>query len=116
MQIDFTARRTEIPPRLRAAAERKLKKLARDLRGITHAHFVFSTLRGRQIAEVTVQGRRRLALRARDEGPDLAAALATAMDKLTRQARRHLGKRQERKRESPGRPRRAEPGTGPGYS
>jgi ribosomal subunit interface protein len=101
MQIEFTARRTEIPARLRAAAERRLKKLARNLRGITHAHVVFSVTRHRQIAEVTVQCRRRLALRARNEGPDLATALGTVMDKLTRQAHRHLGKRQERKRRNP---------------
>ena len=98
MQIEFTGRRTEVPARLKAAAERKLKKLARDLRGITHVHVVFSVSRHRQIAEVTVHCRRRLALRARDEGPDLSAALTTVMDKLTRQAHRHLGKRQERKR------------------
>jgi ribosomal subunit interface protein len=98
MQIEFTGRRTEVPARLKATAERKLKKLARDLRGITHVHVVFSVTRYRQIAEVSVQGRRRLVLRARDEGPDLAAALGNVMDKLTRQAHRHLGKRQERKR------------------
>jgi ribosome hibernation promoting factor len=98
MQIEFTGRRTEIPARLKATAERKLKKLARDLRGITHVHVVFSVTRYRQIAEVTVQCRRKLALRARDEGPDLATALSTVMAKLTSQAHRHAGKRQERKR------------------
>jgi ribosomal subunit interface protein len=100
MQIEFTARRTEIPPRLRATAERRLKKLARDLRGITHAHVVLTVNKHRPTAEVTVHFRRRLALSARKEGPDLATALGTVMDKLTRQAHRQLGKRQERRRKS----------------
>jgi len=45
-----------------------------------------------------VQCRRRLALSAREEGVDLPAALSAVMGKLTRQAHRHLGKRQVRKR------------------
>jgi ribosomal subunit interface protein len=109
MQIEFTARRTEIPARLRARAERKLKKLERDLQGITRAHVVFSVTRHRQVAEVSVHCPRRLALRAREEGADLPAALDAAMAKLIRQAHRRLGKRRERKRAAPAaRPRAAQ--------
>jgi ribosome hibernation promoting factor len=96
MQIEFTGRQTDVPPRLRALAERKLRKLSRTLRGITHAHVVLTTDKHRQIAEATVRSRH-LALAAQEEGDDLAAALGTALDKLTRQAQHHVGKRRERK-------------------
>jgi len=96
MQIEFTGRQTDVPPRLRALAERKLRKLSRTLRGITHAHVVLITDKHRQIAEITGRSRH-LVLAAQEEGADLAAALGTVMDKLTRQAQRHLGKRRERK-------------------
>ena len=96
MQIEFTGRQTEVPPRLRALAERKLGKLSRTLRGITHAHVVLTTDKHRQIAEVRLRSRH-LALAAQEESADLAAALGTVMDKLTRQAQRYVGRRRERK-------------------
>ena len=98
MQIEFTGRQTAVPPRLRAAAEKKLQKLSRTLRGITHAHVVLTADKHRQIAEVTVQSRRRkLALTAQKQSADLASSLTTVMDRLLRQAQRHVGKRRERK-------------------
>jgi putative sigma-54 modulation protein len=100
MQIEFTGRQTEIPARLRALADRRLRKLARSLRGITHAHVVLIADKHRQVAEVTVQCRRRLALSAREVGSDLAGSLGTALDRIARQAERQIGKRQERKREA----------------
>lgn len=102
MQIEFTGRQTDVPPRLRALAERKLKKLSRTLRGITHAHVILTADKHRQIAEVTVLGRRRLALSAQEESADLAGSLGRALDRLTRQAQRQIAKRRERKRVSGG--------------
>ena len=98
MQIEFTGRQTDISPNLRALAERKLEKLSRTLRGITHAHVILTTDKHRQIAEVTVLCRRHLLLAAQGTGPDLAGSLSSVMDKLTRQALRHVGKRRLRKR------------------
>jgi putative sigma-54 modulation protein len=101
MLIEFTGRQTDVSPRLRALAERKLKKLSRTLRGITHAHVILTADKHRQIAEITVQcRRRRLVLSAQEESADLAGSLGTALDRLTRQALRQVGKRRERKRES----------------
>lgn len=100
MQIEFTGRQTDVSPRLRALAERKLKKLSRTLRGVTHAHVILTADKHRQVAEVIVQCRRRLALSAQEESADLAGSLGTALDRLARQAQRQIGKRRERKRES----------------
>jgi len=99
MQIEFTGRQTDVPPGLRATAEKKLKKLSRTLRGITHAHVILTADKHRQIAEVTVQCRR-FALSAQKESTNLLASLGAVMDRLQRQAQRRAAKRRLRKRES----------------
>jgi putative sigma-54 modulation protein len=97
MTIEFTGRQTEVAPRLRALAERKLGKLSRLLRGITRAHVILTADKHRQIAEVSVHSRN-LDLTATQVGTDLGASLGTVMDKLERQAKRHRGRVRERKR------------------
>ena len=102
MQVEYTGRQTEVPEEIRALAERKLKKLSRVLRGITHVHVILGVDKHRQVAEVSVRSPRRN-LAARDETGDLGVSLATVLDKLIRQAKRHNGKRQQRKRRLPAR-------------
>ena len=102
MKIEYTGRQTEVAPQIRKLAERKLKKLERALHGITHVHVVLASDKHRQIAEVTVQSRN-LTLAAAEETDDQAVSLSTVMDKLTRQAEKHVGKRRERKRRRPAR-------------
>lgn len=97
MKIEFTGRQTEVPKPLRLLAERKLHKLARVLPGITRVHVVFSVDKHRQAVEVTVHSRNR-DLTAAEESTDFATSLAAVANKLQRQAERHQGKLQERKR------------------
>jgi putative sigma-54 modulation protein len=102
MRIEYTGRQTDVDPSLKALAERKLAKLAKVLPGITHVHVIVAADKHRQIAEVSVHSPN-LDLAASDETDDLAGALAGVIDKLARQAQRHVGKRRERKRRSVGR-------------
>jgi putative sigma-54 modulation protein len=102
MRIEFTGRQVEVTQELRDLAERKLGKLSRVLHGITHVHVVIAADKHRQIAEVSIQSPR-LSLTATEESGDIAASLATVIDKLTRQAQRHVGKLRERKRRAPSR-------------
>jgi len=102
MRIEFTGRQTEVPKELRQLAERKLQKLAKVLHGITNVHVVLSADKHRQIAEVTVHSSH-LDLTAAEESGDFGSSLATVVEKLTRQAQRHLGKLRERKRRAPAR-------------
>jgi putative sigma-54 modulation protein len=97
VQVEYTGRQTQVPEEIKALAERKLRKLARVLRGITHVHVILGVDKHRHLAEVSVRSPRR-SLAARDETPDFGVSLATVLDKLIRQAQRHTGKRQERKR------------------
>ncbi len=102
MRIEYTGRQTEVAPKIRTLAERKLKKLSRSLPGITHVHVTLESDKHRQIAEVTVQSRK-LTLTASEETDDQGVSLATVMDKLTRQAQKRVGKRREGKRRTPAR-------------
>jgi len=102
MRIEYTGRQMEVTPQLRDLAERKLRKISRVLHDITHVHVVMAADKHRQIAEVGIQSPR-LSLTATEESGDIAVSLGTVIDKLTRQAQRHMGKLQERKRRGPGR-------------
>lgn len=102
MRIEFTGRHTEVPSQIRALAERKIQKLAKVLHRITDVHVILTSDKHRQIAEVSVKSPQ-LTLTAAEETGDLAVSLSNVLDKLTRQAQRHTGKRQERKRRSPSR-------------
>jgi putative sigma-54 modulation protein len=97
VQIEYTGRKTDVPPALKTLTERKLKKLERVLGRITHVHVVLAADKRRQSAEVSVNSPH-VTLTASDEGADLGLALATVVEKLTRQAQRHVGKLRQRKR------------------
>ena len=90
MEVEYTGRQTEVPAVIKALAERKLKKLSRLLRGITHVHVILGIDKHRHLAEVSVRSPQR-SLAARDETGDLGVSLATVLDKLIRQAKRHNG-------------------------
>jgi putative sigma-54 modulation protein len=98
MRIEFTGRHREVPDQIRALTERKLRKLARVLPRITDVHVILAADRHRQSAEVTVHSSH-LTLAAADESGDMAGAISTVIEKLTRQAQRHVGKLRERKRQ-----------------
>jgi ribosome hibernation promoting factor len=102
MTIEYTGRQTEVPPPIKSLAERKLRKLGRVLRGITHVHVILTVDKHRQIAEVSVHSPH-LDLTAAEETTDLAVSVSNVLDKLFRQAERHVGRRQERKRRGAGR-------------
>ena len=97
MKIEFTGRQTEVPQELRQLAARKLDKLAKVLRGITRVHVVLAVDKHRQIAEVSAHSKH-LTLSAQEESTDFGASLATAFEKLARQAERHIGRLRQKKR------------------
>ena len=102
MQVEYTGRQTEVTPKLKALAERRLRKLAKVLRTITHAHVILTADKHRQIAEVTVHSPQ-LDLSAQEVTGDMTVSLGNVLDKLERQAQKRAGKRQERRRRGPAR-------------
>jgi putative sigma-54 modulation protein len=97
MQVEFTGRQTDVPAVARVAVTRRLDKLEKVLHGITHVHVVLSADKHRRIVEVTVHSPH-LKLAAVEESDELALAAANVMDRLVRQAQRHLGRQRSRKR------------------
>jgi len=94
MVVEFTGRQVEIPPLVRALAERKIVKLAKVLPGITHVRVVLAADKHRQRAEVSVHSPH-VDLVANEVAADAATALSAVIDKLTRQAQRHREKVRE---------------------
>lgn len=96
MRIEYTGRHTQVPDSVKRLGDRKLRKLAKHLRGITDVHVILTADKRRYSAEVTVHSPH-LDLAATEESSDAAVSLSTAMDKLIRQAERHVGKQRVRK-------------------
>ena len=61
------------------------------------AHVILTVDRHRQIAEVSVHSPRH-DMTATEQSSDMAVSVATVMDKLIRQAQRHVGKRQSKRK------------------
>ncbi|MBN2370543.1 MAG: ribosome-associated translation inhibitor RaiA [Vicinamibacteria bacterium] len=97
MRIEYTGRQIEVDENVRILTERKLRKLAKVLHGITHAHVILTSDRHRRIVELTVQSPN-LTLAASEESSDIAVSLNMVINKLVRQSQRHLGKLRTRKR------------------
>ncbi len=106
MKIEFTGRQTEIPDELRRLAEHKLAKLGRLLPKVTHAHVILTADKHRQVAEVSLHSRQ-LDLAAVGVTTSPRLSVASAFDKLLRQAERQRSKRHARKGAAS--PRRPEP-------
>jgi putative sigma-54 modulation protein len=96
LRVEYTGRHVEVPADVRKLGDRKIRKLARVLRGITDVHVVLAADKHRQSAEVTVHSPH-LDLAAKEESTDFGVSLTAVMEKLIRQAERHTGKRRVRK-------------------
>jgi putative sigma-54 modulation protein len=98
MKVEYTGRQTDVTKKVRALAERKLKKLEKFVGRPLRAHVILTVdRRHRQIAEVSVHSPRH-DMTATEQSSDMAVSVATVMDKLIRQAQRHAGKRQSKRK------------------
>ena len=96
MRVEYTGRHTAVSDSVRRLGDRKLRKLAKHLDGITDVHVILAVDKRRHTAEVTVLSPHG-DLAASAESSDAALSLSTVMDKLIRQAERHVGKLRVRK-------------------
>ena len=96
MRIEYTGRHMDVTDSMRRLGDRKLRKLAKHLRGITDVRIILTADKHRQTAEVTVHSPHG-DLAATQESSDIGVSLSTVMDKLIRQAERRVGKQRVRK-------------------
>ena len=97
MKVEYTGRQTDVPAGIRTFAERKLKKLEKLVGRPLRAHVILTVDRHRRIAEVSVHSPRH-DMTATNASPDMRVSLAMVMEKLLRQAQRHVGKRQSKRK------------------
>ena len=98
MNIHLTGRQIEITQPLRSYTEARLVKLGKFIDGITDIHVILSVEKYRHIAEVNVHSRGNTHLTSVEESSDLYVSIAQAVEKIEAQARKHHGRRRERKR------------------
>jgi len=99
LKIDVAARNMEVTDRIQDYVTKKAAKLDRYMSDIEEVKVELSYIKSarsamdRQVAQITVRGRRAL-LRTEERSDDVFAAFDTAMDKMQRQIERLKGKRQ----------------------
>jgi putative sigma-54 modulation protein len=98
VEVVITSRNVEVPEALRAATTEKISRLARFLDGMDHAEVHFSEeknprIADREVCEVTLQGPRRRAIRAKAASPDPFVSVDKVIDKLEHQMEKVKGKR-----------------------
>jgi putative sigma-54 modulation protein len=92
LNIEFTARWTNITPKLKRLAETELKRIDQMLGGAVSAHVILTEDKYRQIAEVTLKTTAET-LVATCEGTEMLVALHDALRKIEQQAVRHKERR-----------------------
>lgn len=91
MQIQMTARHTQITPDVRELVERKVSKLERFVHKPAEVHLVLSLEKHRYVAEVALTAGR-TNLRGRAESHDPCLSVDQAVEKLGRQVRETTAK------------------------
>jgi len=84
LNIEYTARWTNITPRIKTLAETELRRIDQRLGGAVSAHVVLTEDKYRQIAEVTLVARTETFV-ATCEGNEMVPALHDALRKLEQQ-------------------------------
>jgi putative sigma-54 modulation protein len=99
VEVEVFARNMEITNRIRDYVSKKASKLDRYLNGIEKVRVDLAYVKSarsasdRQVAQITVHGRRTM-LRTEERSDDIFAAFDIAHDKMQRQLERFKGKRQ----------------------
>jgi putative sigma-54 modulation protein len=101
MQIDIKGRNVPVTEEIRAHAERRLKKVARQVSDLARLEIeIFEernpSIADREVVEATLY-LKGTTLRARDASPEMDHSLKLVVDELARQVKRHRDKRRKRR-------------------
>jgi putative sigma-54 modulation protein len=100
MQISITGQNIDVTPALREYTEEKVAKVRRFLNTTINAHVILKVEKLDQIAEVTIHANG-VDLHGVVKDGNLYAAIDAVMDKIDRQAKKHKGKQQAKKKGAP---------------
>ena len=98
MQISITGHHVEVTPALRQYAEEKVAKVRRYLNTTINANVILKVEKHTHIAEVTIHANN-VDLHGMESTDNLYAAIDSVMDKIDRQAKKHKGKIQAKRKE-----------------
>lgn len=102
MQIEIKGRNIPVPDDLRQHAERRLRKVARQVSDLARLEIELSqepnprVAGRRQVVEATLY-LKGITLRARDASPQMLHSLNLVVDELARQVKRHRDQRRRRR-------------------
>jgi putative sigma-54 modulation protein len=101
MQIDIKGRNVPVTDELRSRAERRLKKVARQVSDLARLEIEIFEERNPSIADSQVVEAtlylKGVTLRARDASPEMDHSLKLVVEELARQVKRHRDKRRKRR-------------------
>ena len=101
MQIDIKGRNVPVPEELRLHAERRLRKIARQVSDLAQLEIELFQERNPRVADCHVaEGTlylKGVTLRARDASPDMTHSVNLIVDELARQVKRHREKLRRRR-------------------
>ncbi len=97
MRISITGHKIDITPALRQYAEEKVAKVRRYLDTTINAHVILKVEKLNHIAEVTIHANG-VNLHGVEKTDNLYAAIDSVMDKIDRQAKKHKGKIQTKRK------------------
>jgi putative sigma-54 modulation protein len=100
MQITITGHNIEVTQPLRDYTEEKVARVRRFLNTSINAHVVLKVEKLDQIAEVTIHANG-VDLHGTHKDPNMYAAIDAVMDKIDRQAKKHKGKFEAKKKGAP---------------
>jgi putative sigma-54 modulation protein len=101
MRIEVRGRNVAVDDALRAHAERRFEKIARQVSSLAHLDLELyeernPAIRASQVAEATLH-LKGVTLRARDASEDLVRSINLVAEELGRQVKRHRDKRRRRR-------------------
>jgi putative sigma-54 modulation protein len=101
MQIDIKGRNVPVTDELRTHAERRLRKVARQVSDLAQLEIEISKERNPRVADCNVAEctlyLKGVTLRARDASPEMLHSLNLVVDELARQVKRHRDKLRHRR-------------------
>ncbi len=97
MQISITGHHVDVTPALREYTEEKVAKVRRYLNTTINAHVILKVEKLTHIAEVTIHANN-VDLHGVEKTDNLYAAIDSVMDKIDRQAIKHKGKIQAKRK------------------
>jgi len=97
MNVNYTARQTNITPDLKRYCQKRLKSLGKFIRNLSEVDIILTKEKYRHRAEINVKaGRARLNVV--EETHDMYSSLNLAFDNLEKRVKKEKGKSRERKR------------------